>query len=1020
MKKLLVFVLMLIGSLSLMACVVETDGEDPDLAKVEEAAGRLDALFPTRGETVRNLTLPTTMIHGVGVTWESSDPSVIDPTTGQVSRPEPGEPNVTVTLTATFTLNEASKVRSLNFVVIAMPETDSYTDFAELHAEAAVNDFIAAEGIIVSIFRAGYFIYDGVNYISVYKPNHDVVSMGDRVVVFGQYGRYHTLFQITNVTDEVVLSSGNDTTVPVEEKTVAEINALDSDADRLINGRTYRTQGVLELRGTHNNVNIVDGEESLLVYFMSSTASIESLEQFIGQMVEVEVIYYTNHSADGVMVVFQGGVDDITIVELDDQESFDLDVAAVQATPDYTFEDDITLPAIGANGTEFTNWTSSHPDYIANDGTFVAMPAEYTVVTFTGTATLGSLTEEVTVTVQALATMAIDDAIDVELDNHVMIEGVISLFVPSNSGFFVYDGTGYMYVRDTALFSSIEDDYNVGDNIKIVGARANYRGIYQLTALKLIEASTETFDMPVNEGEATVADIGAGVYPAGTTVTVTGLVSVIVGNFTDYRIYDGEDFIQIHHNSNNTLFGDFDGMMVTVEVTVFQWDHSSPFVTYFGTVEEIELADMSDEDKVSAALVELDLGDTTMVMDDLVLPLEGAHDTTISWSSDNLDALANDGTVTRGAEDVTVTLTATITSGDVSNTKDFTIVIMNQEFTTDGMSVADVLQEDIGTRLNVEGVVTGYPVFSGNTGFFIQDADGTAIFIAEDIDGIEVGNKVTIRGDLALFTANDNDRPQLVNVLLIDNDGGEHPIFVFDDQTLEEIADNWPANQSMRFYVENAVITDIAHNSFFFAGNDDMDFRFDFRNYGQEYVGIWEVGDTVAWMEFNIYDLNWGDIRVEYVFLPELEEDEEEPSDWDYTQSFDDVGEASSYSTVVEFTDTHGFDWDILGRPDNDSIILGNANDGSFIEVTVQGGVSAIEIDAVRAFGNSNTRSFEVFVNGVSVGEFTVDPEGDTPQIFLIEDIDVAGEVVIRIETTSPGSRGAFNINQISWNTYEE
>ena len=71
-------------------------------------------------------------------------------------------------------------------------------------------------------------------------------------------------------------------------------------------------------------------------------------------------------------------------------------------------------------------------------------------------------------------------------------------------------------------------------------------------------------------------------------------------------------------------------------------------------------------------------------------------------------------------------------------------------------------------------------------------------------------------------------------------------------------------------------------------------------------------------------------------------------------------------------------------------------------------------------FTNSNTRSFEVFVNGVSQGEFFVDVNSDEPQNFTIYNIGIEGEVTIRIESTSPGSRGAFDIQTLSWSTYED
>jgi uncharacterized repeat protein (TIGR02543 family) len=137
-----------------------------------------------------------------------------------------------------------------------------------------------------------------------------------------------------------------------------------------------------------------------------------------------------------------------------------------------------------------------------------------------------------------------------------------------------------------------------------------------------------------------------------------------------------------------------------------------------------------------------------------------------------------------------------------------------------------------------------------------------------------------------------------------------------------------------------------------------------------------------------------------------------------YTQDFSSLTTAtSSYSTSKQFTDANSFAWDLLGRQNVGSWMLGNAADGSYIQVTAQGGVSSISFDVVRAFTNINVRSGEVFVNGVTVGTFNVNVNSDIAQTITFENINVSGQVIIKIVTTSPGSRGAYNVDNITWNT---
>ncbi len=143
---------------------------------------------------------------------------------------------------------------------------------------------------------------------------------------------------------------------------------------------------------------------------------------------------------------------------------------------------------------------------------------------------------------------------------------------------------------------------------------------------------------------------------------------------------------------------------------------------------------------------------------------------------------------------------------------------------------------------------------------------------------------------------------------------------------------------------------------------------------------------------------------------------------WDYEENFDFVDSTdSSYSTSIQHTDDNNHVWDLLGRPSGaEGFGLGNEDDGSYIEVVADGGIAHFEFDAVRMFTNSNTRMVEVFVNDVSYGTFTIDPNSDDPESFLIRNINVSGEVTIRIESRSPGSRGAMDIQNIRWSTYND
>ena len=143
-----------------------------------------------------------------------------------------------------------------------------------------------------------------------------------------------------------------------------------------------------------------------------------------------------------------------------------------------------------------------------------------------------------------------------------------------------------------------------------------------------------------------------------------------------------------------------------------------------------------------------------------------------------------------------------------------------------------------------------------------------------------------------------------------------------------------------------------------------------------------------------------------------------------YIEDFSWVSTSSTaYATSFTNTDEYGFSWSLFGRGGGlelptANFALGNAADGSFVQVTATGGISSFSIDLVRAFTNTNLRSLELFINGISYGTFDISATSDIWQNFTVNNINVTGEVVIKIVSTSPSTRGAFYINNFTWTTY--
>jgi hypothetical protein len=94
--------------------------------------------------------------------------------------------------------------------------------------------------------------------------------------------------------------------------------------------------------------------------------------------------------------------------------------------------------------------------------------------------------------------------------------------------------------------------------------------------------------------------------------------------------------------------------------------------------EVAEIGAVPDTERVARDIAALDLGDTSSVTEDLTLPATGPNGSAITWSSSDESVVSPSGAVTRpapGSGPATVVLTATVTSGEASAQKEFTVVV---------------------------------------------------------------------------------------------------------------------------------------------------------------------------------------------------------------------------------------------------------------------------------------------------------------------------------------------------------
>lgn len=857
MKKIFLALLLIAGVFTLAACNTEPETNE-DLVLVEEARDAL--LISGLDRVTSDLTLPTAGRNETTVTWSSSDTDVIG-NDGTVTRPAEGEDNATVTLTATVTLNEESATRSFEALVVAFEPSNLFTDFTELYDESAINDLVTVEGLVSTVFDGGFFVFDGAEYVGVYMGSGGtgggVVEIGDEVAVTGLYARYYTLYQLSEVENVEVLSTGNTVDITGDESTIEAVNALDSQ-DPLIHGDFYELTGTLVQKGEFNNLFLESDEsdDEVLIYYYSDEDSLTALEEYLGRTITVSLAYYTDHASNGIMMSYYGDGSDVVVAELSDAQKLALDIEVLEETIFYTAGDALTLPTTGANGTAYTNWESEDLTLIASDGSYVAAPTEPTDVTFTATATLGDETDTVEITVSSLAVISIEDALDVDPGGYVMFTGKVVEVISGNSGFYVYDETGLIYVRDTDFYDDNKDDIEIGDSWTFVGARTDYRGLPQVASLSLYETSTETFEDDENLGFTTLESIIAGDIVPGAKYTIYGTVEVVVGTYTDIFVVDGDARVQIHFNSNASVIEDFDGEEVVIEIRPFQFDYTPSYVTFIGTADDVQEG-ITDAQKNELAATAIDLGLVTFT-ENVTLPAVGKFDLALTWSSSNTDVFSNTGEVSKAATPQDIVLTLTVGTGTDAYSIDYDLSV--------GVNVKDALALEDGVMVYVLGTVVSLD--DHTDGFFMQDAsDGSAIYVGnfdEDIrEDVEVGDLVWILGERDSYTSYGNAQQQVQNAEVLEVVSSDNDIYVFEDMTGDEIISGFPGTESQRFVgVEVTVDSyDTYDHVFFETELGGMKLTLDITEVTGWTAEAYPVG-TVLVLDFTTQRIHYNNYRV--------------------------------------------------------------------------------------------------------------------------------------------------------------
>lgn len=315
----------------------------------------------------------------------------------------------------------------------------------------------------------------------------------------------------------------------------------------------------------------------------------------------------------------------------------------------------------------------------------ITLPAEgtttsgYVVVTVTATLTYNgqTTTKDFLLKVhEVLPETTIADIHESTTAGTYEIKGTVT--ATNAKGFTVYDGTGHILV-----YLNKAPEVSVGDYVKVSGTTTFYQEVAQYDGSASVVVLSETapaekvFDFtqtPVAYGPSELAAWEAAGAKIGAYVTIKGTL-VVDGNYYNVNIKDSSIVGSLSYPAADLGAAAFNGKVI--EATGFLLYKSSGKYANLMTT-EVKEATLTEAEKAETVKNTLTLPGS--VKNTLTLPKEGAYESTISWVSNNTAAITinEDGTVSiaRGDADTNVTLTATITVGETTVTKDIVVKVL--------------------------------------------------------------------------------------------------------------------------------------------------------------------------------------------------------------------------------------------------------------------------------------------------------------------------------------------------------
>ncbi|MBO5370886.1 MAG: hypothetical protein J6B23_09450, partial [Clostridia bacterium] len=355
--------------------------------------------------------------------------------------------------------------------------------------------------------------------------------------------------------------------------------------------------------------------------------------------------------------------------------------------------DDLSLPTELADGTALS-WSSSNESVITTNGAVTRPIATDAVVTLTATGD-GDINETFDFTVPALSTVvggipALESLVHGDKFDSADYNTKLVVSNVAAGSFEVSDGKAKL-TRSSSSGTSFVRFYGTEKMEELPG---EYYFETTVKRTKAVPVMIRSYDATGKWGQAVTAidwraDGSLLYYDGSALKTIAATASskngiklgIYVNSETDkYSMWlDNElvaDNVDVRNSSDISGFRYIQFYMEGSNYTTLEFENYNIY--------KVAPIPLTDEEAVDADLSEITLdsilnaplAEDTYLLDSLSLPTEGKEGSVITWQSDNNNIIASNGVVSRTLyNNEEVTLTATVTRGEVSKTVDFPFTV---------------------------------------------------------------------------------------------------------------------------------------------------------------------------------------------------------------------------------------------------------------------------------------------------------------------------------------------------------